>query len=75
MICHSERREPSQDRRETSPRRNLAGRAHGTMAGRPEVLRGYMPHDRVLRPAMVVLGNGIGGSVVNRDVEENQDDR
>jgi molecular chaperone GrpE len=40
-----------------------------------EVQRGYMLHDRVLRPAMVVVGNGAGGSVVNRDVEENQDDR
>jgi molecular chaperone GrpE len=32
-----------------------------------EVQRGYMLHDRVLRPAMVVVGNGSGGE--NKETE------
>lgn len=32
-----------------------------------EIQRGYMLHDRVLRPAMVVVGNGNGGSSERQD--------
>ena len=35
-----------------------------------EVQRGYLLHDRVLRPAMVVVGNGEGGEEQTTETDE-----